>query len=383
MDRDTAVKQAISQIEKQLRNPPYAFTLDDIYSFSDKSGISFAPKYSKRFIHDFLQEQTHDKGDKHIPVIVRFISSDKKGYFIAREKIVPLFLKELSTASVKLRSRYVEDWLHKIHDGAKDPAMKSIGAFQKELTDHVDSEFPLLAGLFTRGLLFLAKEETQIPASVEADMERCFNKEHDLIPIDELLGLDARTLLKDAKSRLPFWETVPMVRHFTGFFKSLFGGSRKKRAKRKPPPKKTTSFMEVRTAKKSASAAGKPASSGGKSKSSAADARARMKKAVQVLKKEFLDGDKSLNRTLSQLAERWNPLLDPKAKKNLIEDVNALIRDFLRKLKKSFQLNPPDVPRVQTLAEDLSRNKNLKAIKRKDDLVQYIELYIIKCLDGG
>ena len=141
--------------------------------------------------------------------------------------------------------------------------------------------------------------------------------------------------------------------------------------------------MEVRIAKKSASAAGKPASSGGKSKSSAADARARMKKAVQVLKKEFLDGDKSLNRTLSQLAERWNPLLDPKAKKNLIEDVNALIRDFLRKLKKSFQLNPPDVPRVQTLAEDLSRNKNLKAIKRKDDLVQYIELYIIKCLDGG
>lgn len=383
VQREKEKKTDVSQIEKLLRDPPYAFTLEDIYQFTDKSGVTFAQKYSTKFIHEYLQEKTHEKGNKHIPVIVRFVGSDKKGYFISREKIVPLFLKELSAASDKLRGRYMEEWSQKIHDGAKDPAMKSLAVFQKELTKQVESEFTVLAGLLNRGLLFLAKEEADIPASVSEDIERCFTREHELRPIDELLGLDARALIRDAKARLPFWETVPFVRQMVGFFKGLFTT----RAKPTKEPitqsaSRSVSFMEVGANKRGGGSGGR-AKSGGSSKKSAAADKARMKKAVEALKKEFLPGDKPIARTLSQLADRWNPLLDPKAKANLVEDVNSLIRDFLRKLRRSFQLSPPDAARVRTMASDLSRSKNLAAIKRKDDLLQYIELYIIKLLDSG
>ncbi|MBA7626764.1 hypothetical protein ES703_34220 [subsurface metagenome] len=83
---------------------------------------------------------------------------------------------------------------------------------------------------------------------------------------------------------------------------------------------------------------------------------------------------------LTELSEKWNPLFDPVARKNLIEDVNAMIRDFVRSRKKGFRVKPPDVQRIDVLAEELAANRAFASIKRKDYFKQYIEVYIIKLL---
>ena len=44
-----------------------------------------------------------------------------------------------------------------------------------------------------------------------------------------------------------------------------------------------------------------------------------------------------------ELAEKWNPLYAAAQKKNLVEDVNALVRDFLRPVRRSFLVRPPDL----------------------------------------
>ena len=84
--------------------------------------------------------------------------------------------------------------------------------------------------------------------------------------------------------------------------------------------------------------------------------------------------------SLKILAGKWNPLIDPQSKADLVEDVNSLTRDFLRRLRKGFHVKPPDAARIRNLAKELSDNKALQKINRKEYLVRYIEIYMIKCL---
>ena len=88
----------------------------------------------------------------------------------------------------------------------------------------------------------------------------------------------------------------------------------------------------------------------------------------------------TIDHTLGELAEKWNPLYDVAQKKNLVEDVNALVRDFLRPIRRSFLVRPPDLKRIHALAEQLSASKALAQIKKRDVLMRYIELYMIRCL---
>ena len=85
--------------------------------------------------------------------------------------------------------------------------------------------------------------------------------------------------------------------------------------------------------------------------------------------------------TLEELAEKWNPLYDTRAKKNLVEDVNALVRDFLRPIRRSFLIQPPDIKRIHALAEQLSTSKSLEKIKKREILKDYIELYMVRSLE--
>ena len=106
----------------------------------------------------------------------------------------------------------------------------------------------------------------------------------------------------------------------------------------------------------------------------------RYKRSVQSLVSQFVPAGSTIDATLTELAEKWNPLYAAAQKRNLVEDVNALVRDFLRPVRKSFLSRPPDLKRIHALAEQLSTSKALAQIKKRDPLLRYIELYMVRCL---
>jgi hypothetical protein len=106
------------------------------------------------------------------------------------------------------------------------------------------------------------------------------------------------------------------------------------------------------------------------------------RKAIQSLIAQSVPSGKSLDAMLEELAERWNPLFDTQGKRNLVEDVNALVRDYIRPLRHSFQMKPPDINRLHALAEQLSASKGLMKITKKDSLIRYLELFMLKSLDS-
>ena len=108
--------------------------------------------------------------------------------------------------------------------------------------------------------------------------------------------------------------------------------------------------------------------------------QAALQQTVARLKIEMIGADANVNQRLDELIERWNPLFDPVAKANLVEDVNAMIRDYVRKLRRGFLVRHPDVQRIRSLAESLAENEAFLEIKRKDFLRRYIEAYMLKLL---
>jgi len=106
----------------------------------------------------------------------------------------------------------------------------------------------------------------------------------------------------------------------------------------------------------------------------------RYRNSIQLLVSQHVPEGKTIDATLGELAEKWNPLFAMQQKKNLLEDVNTLVRDFLRPVRRSLLLRPPDANRIHSLAEQLSRSKSLAQIKKRDILMSYIELYMIRCL---
>jgi hypothetical protein len=101
---------------------------------------------------------------------------------------------------------------------------------------------------------------------------------------------------------------------------------------------------------------------------------------IQSFASRYVPKGRTIDETLEDLAEKWNPLFAIEQRENLVADVNALVRDFLRPIRRSLIERLPDAKRIHAIADQLSTSKSLAQIKKRDILTRYIELYVIRCL---
>jgi hypothetical protein len=365
------------KLEGQVRKPPFVFGFQDLYDLKDEKGSPYITKHSRDFIHTFLKEKTARSGEESIPFLVRVhAAAQKKDYFIHRDLLVPVFLKKLSEASEELRKAYLDEWTALLRADESPPVAKTAGAFRRDVEIRVKEGFPLLTALANGGILFLASEDTKISGQAKEEIKRCFAVESILRPWDELLVLDRQELLKNARMYLPFWMTIPVLGGILRFFRRLFRG-------RRGGEVDEGEGLPEAGARGGRAEAAKVVSTDGTAPTPKAGDKAsqlRYKRSIQSLVSTYVPAGATIDGTLSELADKWNPLFAAAQKKNLVEDVNALVRDFLRPVRKSFLVRPPDLKRIHSLAEQLSTSKSLAQIKKRDVLMRYIELYMIRCL---
>jgi hypothetical protein len=224
-------------------------------------------------------------------------------------------------------------------------------------------------------LLYLAAGHANLSRPAAEEVNTLFHPRTDkLVPLHTMLGLNRDAILADAKLRLPIWQAVPILR----LFWRLFRGRKKKSGR--TASQGESSAVKVYGAEHTTRTkpAGEAAEAQGPA-NSREDAVAYRRK-IQALQKEYVGEGGNVDMTLAELAEKWNPLLDPTAKNNLVEDVNSLVRDFLRRLRGGFRKVPPSRERVQELARQLSQNDSFDKIKRREYLQRYLELYMLKLL---
>lgn len=377
IQKEKQKKLDLKKIDARLKKDPYAYTLKEIYGFVDKSGIPFIKKYSKKLIDDYLVKLTGLSDDVNtLPRIMRLRVKNKPDHFVLKDAIIPLFINRVEEASRKIKEDLLELWKYYCKNFIKDKAMTFDFAFLIELEKRIKEEFPILYSLITTNMLLLAGKDEGIPDSIKRALNRFLGDKNKLYEIDMLLDLDRLALLQEVKSLLPVYYTFPVISLFVHLLKWILGRKGKKIA----DDGKKLSYSEAHTV----NAIHEIQNNNRKNEhNSSKISLADYNKAVMKLKEEICGNEKSLDTSLKVLAEKWNPLIDPVSKADLVEDVNALIRDFLRRLRKGFRVKPPGAVRIRNLAAELSNNNALEKIIRKDYLARYIEIYMVKCLGAN
>jgi hypothetical protein len=380
----------LKQLEVLIKKPPYAFTLDDLYDLKDGKGVRFSEKYSREFIHDFIFKSTKVGESKELPYLIRLKVDDEIEYFIQKDLIVPLFLSRLSDCARIIRVDLTEEWQSLVKNNIKIPSMKDDLDFDENLKRRVRNNYKLLYSLLNPHLLYISKLETNISQNNLLAIERCFTKGNKLKSLPELLNLNRSRLVHDIKTMLPVWCTMPILKQLYFFFRWLFGHGRQKRKQTLNTLWDTIKYefkrgMDREYADLVAEHEQGPSPAvqtrTAEPEIRQQDKSLRYRQVLQKIREQMLGKNTNMESRLNELAGKWIPLYDPSARRDLVEDVNSLIRDFLRSIKRTFKIRPPTIDQIRSLAADLAMNKNLKDIKRKESLRMYIEIYMIKVLE--
>jgi len=368
-ETETALKTLSGYFEKS----PYAYTFHDIFTFKDSKGFPLVKKIDNPTLQQFLDRQTTPADPRSLPEIIRVKTVDKKEYFISRSTVSKLLLERSFSLFREIRARIVQDWYEALQEDEKRKEWKDPQAFEEYAQSVLKQLDPLFFSLLNFSLLFLILEQVKPNPMEQEFLESVLDRKGKKIhPITKIFRLYPEDLLAEAKLRLPFWKTVPILKQIVQFFLRLYSTQ--------PKPKKTKKAGE-----ETAITLGTTTSKGEESPSepTATTERAQrvnFQKTIEALKVRYGGPKGDVQRELKELINLWNTLLDPKAKANLVEDVNSLVRDFLRKLKIAQRYQAPTPERLEKLAEELVAHEALERIRNKEALKKYILLYMLEVL---
>lgn len=392
-ERETALRQ----LENNLRKPPYAYTISDIHGFSDPRGVPLTKKYTLDDANSYIAQQIKPGDNQSLPSMIRVRCADGKEYYLYRDYVLNVTVEHVFSARKEMRDHYVDTWKASLQANRRLPEMTDDAAFEQSVETRLREEDPLLHTLLNYNLLYLSRQEANVPTDLAAELDEIFHpKDPRLRSLPQILNLDRRKLLTDAKLLLPFWQAVPIISSVVAFLKRVFlgtpeeeradrrsrrGASRSRSGSSEPVGATTVTYGAHATdASESPEDGATAAPQAAGSTASRRAQVARFKDAVRELQKQYVHPGSTPERTLEELADRWNPLLDPVAKQNLVEDINSLARDFLRRMKVSFRLVPPTQERIEEWADRLCQNEAFHQIRRRQDLKAYIKLYMLTVL---
>lgn len=393
-NEDTALRALLGA----LKVAPYARTLGELLNLKDKNGLRIAKNVSNERLQAFLEERIVPERNKAVPLLIRKKTADGQIRYIHREVLFQLILRLLTTLGPELRQAYTREWADNLRQYKKTPEMQDDAAFRKHLEDRVRSEQPLLSALLDQDLLAVARREIAYPADLSLHINSLFSDTRGMLkPIDELLMLHRKELFDAARLQLSFWELLPSFRKLRAFLRRLFAGFRKgaagPRGRHEADASSSgsvhgSSASVQRTAypmqepfQTTKKAVGQSTALGERSKpDTKQDLQTAYNAAVLKLRETVVGKGVNLEQSLHALAEKWNPLYDETAKRNLVEDTNAMIRDYYRTLRRAFRIKPPDAARLQSLAETFADNQAFVRIKKKQVFIEYVKLYLIRLL---
>jgi len=355
------LEAALKCLDAGLRKPPYYYSIDDIVAFKDAKGLPLLGVVGREDIETRLRERCVKAEADRLPEVLVVASGGRRA-FVAKDRLLLLALRQASEARAELRARILEAWRLLLEDYRACEAMETDEAFRQELLSQVEARFPILASLLHDRLLPLVHEEARERGEAPAELDRLFYK-GDVAPIDELLDLQRKTLLVDARMLLPFWYSVPILRGLARLFRRFSQGAFLRRER----PRKAAARDEA----EAAPAPQVPA---------AAARRAEFAAAAAAVAKSLTPSGYSLEEYLVDLEGRWNTQITPQSKRDLTEDVQSLVRDYLRGILRTMRGSTFTVERVRNLAATLADSPALMRIKNHQALELYIQLYMTKVL---
>jgi len=360
LQRETALKN----LELCFQKPPYFYDMDAITKFSDSRGVPLLGQYKSVDLEQFIKDKSGDS-ESSLPPLLIFKLDTGKRFFILKEKVVPLVLRLCNESRKSIKETLTREWFDLLSNYQHDEAMSNPVEYEKKIEGMCRTANPILHALLSASFISLLALEGS--DSNDKDTPHGFRMfDHGrLLPYNVLLMLDRQEILTDSRILLPFWFTIPVISAIIQFFR------RPKKTKPRYALKKAVHHNEPLEELEASDQKSDDAHDAMKQRKLA------LKRAVEEIEKRLISEGSTLEKELSVQLDLWNRNLDPGIKKNLTEDVNSLIRDYIRKIIKSLKVSTFDRARVENLTATLIDSPGLLKIKNREALSDYVQLYII------
>lgn len=360
--RDNAFKE----LDTQLENPPYYFSTHDIENMKDSHGKPLLGQYTKEELNDHLSMLRAQSMGNSLPQLLVFKVNETDGFFILKAKVMQLVIRLCNDARSVIRNSLNQEWFKSLLAFETLPEMKDNVAFEQSLERELKVAEPVLYALLHASFLPVVAFEDSTPGRI------VLYRNGALIPYSELLLVSRGEIYSDARIKLPFWYSVPLVSWIISFFKHRG----KKRSTADEPDTATEKVIQQEKAsaeeklqKLNAADAGNPRSR-----------KKALRNSAVAAEEKLVPANSSLDRELEAYLSEWNDRLESNVYDNLTQDVNNLIRDYLRKVLRSLRSDSLSPERIASLAQSLEESPSLYKIKNHAALRRYIELYIVKLL---
>ncbi len=368
VQRELETETALKNLELYFDKPPFNFTMDEIVLFTDTKGIPLLGQYSKEALEEFIRSNSAKSGSQdQLPelLIIRGLNGER--WYVKKTKLLVLCIKLLGEARPRIKNALTQRWFKLMSDYRSDAPMEEDEAFERELFELTESFAPLLSSILNDKTLYLVHKEMEGTEAGVPESSRLFYKGA-FAPLSDLYLLARKDLLIDVRMLLPFWYSTPILSGIIAFFKGLGKKKRKKTRRSNSVPIRDTQAVLRDDREEEAP------------KEKGPDRKTELKKAARFIEKKLIPAGYTLDGYLSDQEERWNRIIAPQAKADLTEDVNSLIRDYLRKTARHLRAATFTPERIEDLARTLSESPNLLRLPARESLRLYIQLYMIKLI---
>ena len=363
---DRKREEALKELESNLGQPPYFFSTPQILKFQDKHGKLLFGQYSEEDLKDTLLKLSTESEDNTLPKLVVFKVASGTRYYIYKNKVISLIVRLCNEAHDTIKEILVNKWYESLLEYTKLPEMTNKDKFEKKLELLVEDNSPVLYALLTANFITLLSAEKNLDDSLSTFQLFADGK---LLPYSHLLMLRSEDILAEAKMRLPFIYTIPIISWIIGLFRSRKIEKQKREAKEKQLHEEVDpmSVLENEEGDK-------------KAKKSRHEALADKAKELAA---EFIPEGSTVDRELNFLAKQWNRMISKEAYNNLTEDVNSLIRDYTRRVCNTLTAQSFTKERIENLADALVRTPNMQKIQEQKALTEYVQLYMIRLVSNS
>ncbi|MDR2103106.1 MAG: hypothetical protein LBP42_03270 [Treponema sp.] len=358
---------ALKNLELRLENPPFLYSLEDITKFTNNKGIPLMGQYSPEDLDKYIKTKTVPADDETVPELLTISGTNYERWFVKKGKLIPLCMHLLTEARPQIKRIIENRWEKILQQYRKEAAMNNDEEFEKLLGSCIEKHSSTLNGVLKSKWLYLVYDEAARNREINSSSRLYIND--NLVPYATLLMLNRKNILTDVRILLPFWYSIPFVVMIMSFFKGL--------QKKTKAAETSEDHRDVEEEPAGAPSAGSPPVREG------VHAR-ELRRAARELEKTLVPQGHTTDNYLVKLEEGWGRLLNKEAKKDMIEDVNALIRDRLRqnlRLKKQIKL---DQNSLNAMADGIiTSNPSLQSLSGQDSLRLYIMIYLVKYLASG
>jgi hypothetical protein len=352
------LEAAFKVFDLAVRRSPYIYQYQDLTAFADQGGRPLMGRYSKEEFDEYLAAKVKAKDYTRLPEIVSYQTAQARRYYTAKDRLLTLSMKLLSEAREAIRGQLMGEWYKAMGNFESLPEMFEDEAYVRDLNARLEKTSPVLSVLIKEKFILLAYVEFRGTKEALPELDKLFEK-GELAPIDQLLALPRKGLLTDVRILLPFWYSIGLVVSLMRLFKSM----RKKKGT--AATTRSSSSPEAQAVEAAKGASGQ-------------DRQRELREAAVRVEKAVVPQGMGLDDWLVELESKWNTLLNPQAKRDLTEDVNSLVRDYLRGVLRTLRGSTFTDERVAQLAETLAGSQSLIKIRNAQALKSYIVGYIVR-----